>query len=126
MNQILFSITILASDNYENKTIEIKYLLCSIPFHNDAFSLSCLQNSLHPFLYSGALCLFQKAQTHFQPGCNICNSAHCAQESYQLQKPCEAGAAWILSAYTVYVLLQYQCLEWPKRNRNIAAILNHV
>ena len=39
--------TILTSNNYENKLINIKRLLCNITFLNDAFVLSCVINPEH-------------------------------------------------------------------------------
>lgn len=39
INWIVFFITILASNNYENKVIKIKWLLCSIPLRNNSLIL---------------------------------------------------------------------------------------
>lgn len=57
INQIEFSIMILASNNYENEIIQTERLLFRIPFWNDVLSFTA-----HPS---------PKYQTLWQPGCGM-------------------------------------------------------
>ena len=45
----LFSIMILASNDYENMIIATKHLLCRIPLHNDALVMPYVINPAHLF-----------------------------------------------------------------------------
>lgn len=50
INQILFSIAILASKIMKTNVIKVKLVLCYTAFHNHALILSCVINPAHPFL----------------------------------------------------------------------------
>lgn len=57
-----------------------------------------------------------KAQTHSQPGCGMFGSAHYIKARRRVD--CDA---------LLPVLLQYRCLEWPKRTRDLHfSILCHI
>lgn len=78
--EFLFSITMLASNVYENKIIDIKQLLYHILFHNDALFCYSL-NQVHPLPLQ--CCTFG---AHKRPKLTVSQAAACLAKPKSTQQ----------------------------------------